>query len=571
MHHQRLKGILLFLIVSLSLSAQNAWYVGNSGTNAAGFGTTPATPYKTITYATGSLTPGDTLYILGGTYYNANYRNGDVWKIEQTARINNLNGAAGQYIVIKPYANQPVKLKGDGDFIMQIRNSSYIKVEGFEFEGLVDSISLTDAFAFQFAYKNLSDLSTVQYRVPAGTTPEVIETMTFTPISNTIRPSYYNTIGLLSQNSHHIDLINNYVHHCPGTGLRVFQGDYINCIGNEVSYNSGRSAVGNHGLVFHSAKSVDTVSSAKILITNNHVHHNYNEVFSWSELKTFITPHLDEGKGISMQKNTVENGWHCGRILIANNITHHNGFSGVHVNEGIRFDFINNTSYHDHWTNPENNNIGMSVAGGDSIRIYNNVVVLGPEATGFAYSIAQATNITADKNHYIGGVIDPDFTAIDNNTTAGPVFFVDTIQFKLQATSPLINNALTAFAPAKDYYNVTRDAQPDLGAVEYVAPIIVTPPTPCATPTCVKPDITLVPSITGTSVSYQWTAGCHTKYRLQYRKVGSTTWSFAYYPANATQGTVTMPQSGTYQWSLRGACSNGLWSPTAVGTNYLVP
>ncbi|HCR49717.1 MAG TPA: hypothetical protein DIW24_08810, partial [Bacteroidetes bacterium] len=265
------------------------------------------------------------------------------------------------------------------------------------------------------------------------------------------------------------------IHHVTGTGLRVFEGDYINVIGNEVHNCSRRSSVGNHGLVFHSSKSIDTSNATKIYISRNKVHHNYNEVYSWSELKTFITPHIDEGKGISMQKNSIANGWTHGRIQIENNVTYLNGFSGVHINEGLRMDIVNNTAYNNSYTGT-GNNIGISVQDGEDITIRNNISVAPTNFNGFAISIGGTTsNVIVHKN-LIQGLLDND---LDVNTTAtmiaADVMFTNaaSFDFSLQASSPAINGADSAFAPQKDYLNTTRDTNPDFGAIEYLAPLSI--------------------------------------------------------------------------------------------------
>jgi hypothetical protein len=68
-------------------------------------------------------------------------------------------------------------------------------------------------------------------------------------------------------------------------------------------------------------------------ITGNKVFDNFNEVYSWSELKTFITPHIDEGKGLAIQKSSkIDSDFNFGHILIANNVAFGNGFSGIHTN-----------------------------------------------------------------------------------------------------------------------------------------------------------------------------------------------------------------------------------------------
>lgn len=444
------------------------YYVSNVGLNSNN-GLSIAAPFKTITYAVTVANHGDTINVVAGTYQNTSYGTWNVWKTEQTVKINNKTSGSGNYLVIRPYNNAAVKIKGDGDYIFQIRNSSFIHVEGFEIEGEVNIIPIDTALKYQFVYRQCLNSNCTSYfdtfRVAYGTPPAIIDTMTFLPLSNILNPTTINNIGLLVQNSHHINIIKNNIHHNTGTGLRVFQSDYINVFENEIHNNSRRSSVGNHGLVFHSSTSIDTISGYKIVISRNHVHDNFNEVFSWSPLKTFITPHIDEGKGISMQKNTVANGWVNGKMKIENNISHHNGFSGIHINEGIRIDVINNTVYNNSVSyDGSGNNFGISVQLGQDIGFYNNISVAN--TAGNAMSASNTTNLNVS-NNLIQGNIDSDVDAVDVNTKFVSPLFIDTIQFKLQPTSEAINTSLNIYAPQIDYLGQVRDTNPDRGAVEF--------------------------------------------------------------------------------------------------------
>jgi hypothetical protein len=470
--------LLILCMGVMQVSAQQNWYVGPGGLNLNGYGLSTATPFATVTYAATRLQPGDTLQIMGGTYQNVTFGDGNRWKIEQTVRINNLHGAPGQWITIKPYDQQPVRFKGDGDFIFQVRNSSYLVIEDLEIIGEVDQIPLDSAVAYQFAYRLPND-PTTYYRVPPGTPPAVVATMTFTPLSGTVfRPSYFSTIGLILQDCHHVLVQHNQVHHLPGTGLRAQGSDYIDVIGNEVHNNSRRSSVGNHGLVFHSMASIDTSHAVKVRIARNHVHHNYNEVYSWSEQKTFITPHIDEGKGISMQKNTFANGWHYGKIRIENNLCTFNGFSGVHANEGVRQEFIHNTCYYNSYSMGVGNFIGISTQTCDSMAIHNNISVADPLVAGHALSAANSTFLDISNNLLFGGTIDATAQSVATGTVFADPLFVQpaTGDFHLLAGSPAIGAASVSWAPATDYDGLARDAAPDRGAFEYMAPLYTEQP-----------------------------------------------------------------------------------------------
>ncbi|MEN9609276.1 MAG: hypothetical protein RLZZ628_90 [Bacteroidota bacterium] len=456
----------LLLVTNVTFAGTN-YFVSNAGKDTNN-GLSTANPFKTATYAATIATHGDTINIMAGTYTNPTYGVWNVWKTEQTVKINNKIATSNNYLVIRPYKNDLVKIKGDGDYIFQIRNSTYIRVEGFEIEGEVNQIPIDSALKYQFVYHD-NNLNKDTFRVRFGTPASQVEKMTFPTLNNIINPTTINNIGLLVQGSNHIDIIRNVIHHNTGTGLRVFQCDYINILENEIHNNSRRSSVGNHGLVVHSSTSVDNNNDYKIFICKNKVYNNYNEVYSWSPLKTFITPHIDEGKGISMQKNTVANGWVRGKIKIENNITHHNGFSGVHINEGIRMDIINNTAYNNNVSyDGSGNNFGISVQGGDSIGVYNNISVA--PTFGYAMSASSATHLYIS-NNLISGLADTDVNAIATNMIFANPMFVDTLQFKLKSTSPAINTALVSVAPKIDCYNMNRDAMPDRGATEFVPPV----------------------------------------------------------------------------------------------------
>lgn len=460
--------IILFFSASQLLAGTN-YYVSTIGSDS-NDGLSISTAFKNISYASNIANHGDTINVLSGTYSNPSYGVWDIWKDEETVKINNKNATSGDYLIIRAYNNDKVKLKGDGGFIFQIRNSSYIKVIGFEIEGEVDNIPLDSALKYQFVYRQCLNQSCTNFqdtfRVAFGSTPEQVEAMEFEVLKNVLRPTTINNIGLLVQNSHHIEVLNNLIHHNTGTGIRFFKCDYINCIGNEVHNNSRRASIGNHGLVFHSSTSIDNSSDFKIIIAQNKVHNNYNEVYSWSENKTFITPIIDEGKGISMQKNTKENGWKNGKIKIENNLAHHNGFSGIHVNSGIRIDIINNTAFNNSLTfKGQGGNIGISVQEGEDVGVYNNISVAHTD--GFALSASNPKNVIFS-NNLVDGNLDNDVDNLDENTIFSSAEFADTILYKLRSTSLAINTSINTLAPNIDYYGKIRDENPDRGAVEFI-------------------------------------------------------------------------------------------------------
>lgn len=482
------------LLVSFSLSpflsfGQTNWYVDQETGDDANSGESIDEAFASVEYAVAEhVSPGDTV-LIRGVYKNPSYNDGyefagdindpQIWKFENTIKINELHGSADAYITFKSYDNTTI-IKGDASNIFRVTNSSYLKIIGFEMEGEVNNISIETALALQFLYRNAGETESL-YRVEPGTTTEEIEEMTFPLLDNVSRPSYTDTRGLYMSAVHHIEIVDNHIHHTPGTGLRVAECDYIKIIGNELDNNSRRSYSGTHALVVTKATSFDTEEGYKIFILENEVHHNYNEIFSWAPTKTIITPRIDEGKGISLQRNQVVSGWTHGRFLVANNVTYWNGFSGVHSNAGTRMDFINNTAYFNSYTNsityeddPAGNNIGVSTSSGDDIKIINNVIYIDATWGGFPISSASTTALTVS-NNLVYGVgaelnLDADLDDIETDQTLANPQFIDTVNFNfaLKESSPAIDIANASVAPVDDFYGQVRDDNPDLGAIEFV-------------------------------------------------------------------------------------------------------
>ena len=469
-------AILTFLVfITFNfISAQNL-YVSKNGVDdtsdpTRGYSSTKT--FKTIDFAAKEKAQaGDTIFVKKGTYFNEKFGENKtkIYSNEKTVNINDVHGKRDKYIVIMPYKKERVVFKGDGSVIFQIRNSSYIKVQDFIIVGEVKNIPLADAKKYQFNY--LDSRGVEQSRIGnQNLTDAQIAELELEKITESItRPTYFDTKGLLVQSSRHITIENNSISFMPGTGLR-FQGcDYFKCIGNTVNNCSRRSAVGTHGLVVHSLKSKGASNAVRVFIERNKVHNNYNELYSWSPHKEFIKTEIDEGKGISMQKNYAANGWKNGKVVIRNNITYRNGLSGIHINQGDRMDIINNVSFNNHFYG-HNNNIGISVSNGKDIKVYNNISVADNSWGGNAFAIDNSTNVKASHNLYMGKV-DEEFAALDNKlveVTDEPLF-VNTSQrnFALMNGSPAINSGLERAIPTDDFFGNDRDNSPDRGAIDY--------------------------------------------------------------------------------------------------------
>ncbi len=467
----RLVSIFILLGINVFAFAGIKYYVnGNTGNNSNN-GTSPSTAFQTINYAAGQANFGDTILVMEGIYTNPSYGVYEFFKNQSdcTIYINNKNPGANQYnyLVIKPYENDRVILRGDGLMIVHIKNSSYIKVEGFEVYGEVENIPLDSALQYQFLYLDEDD--NIKYRLPPFTPIEVVED-TILPIlpPGIKRPTYFNTSGMGAMNCHHIEFSSNYVHHMPGEGIRSFDSDFIIFKDNEVHDCSRRSSTGVHGMSVYTMISMGTEpDSFTIKMTQNRVHHNYNELYSWSSTKTFINPHIDEGKGITVQRCTASRDWDIGRILIENNIAYENGLSGIHANEGERVEIRNNSLYNNHYSGVGNNH-GISLQSSYDIKIRNNIVTRN--STGYSISVSSnSTNIVINRNMVVGTLNSTANNIATNTSYTDPKYYNPAeYVFRLKSTSQAINFPNVNNAPPIDFYGNVRDNNPDLGAAEYI-------------------------------------------------------------------------------------------------------
>ncbi|QOD61736.1 T9SS type A sorting domain-containing protein [Polaribacter haliotis] len=583
------KTLILLLISVVTYAQSPAYYISQEIGSDSNDGLTATTPFKTLANvpkrvsadaSAPSLIDNDGVafeIILMGTFINDGYysdtankikhtfTSGQInapflWNSENTLIFSNFEGEAGKYITIRAH-NSSTILNGNGSNILRVQNSKYLIFKDLVIKGEVESIPLSLANELQFAYLNLSlnenyladgttldtsddidrynpTLAQIRQRdeddcVVANCADGTENAGTLYKINDKkqARPSYVDTRGFYLSGIKNIQILNNTITQMPGGGLRVSDAEDVDIIGNDISHSSKRSFSGTHGLVVTKATSSRTGDDYRIRILRNKIHHNYNEQYSWAPDKDKITPHIDEGKGISLQRNrttyeddgtTIKVDWENGRILVANNIAYYNGFSGIHSNDGDRVDFISNTAYFNSYTKsvtedtgttpPTSNNggnIGISMSDGQDCKIINNISVIDSRLKKSAISVKQNTRATSTvtatqiangepyaevKNNLIygttyGGTIGSinegqATTDIDVNTIKLDPQFVDptNFDFRLKITSPAIDRTsitsttggleiadTSSNAPTTDYNEDPRYGVPDLGALEFDA------------------------------------------------------------------------------------------------------
>ena len=492
---RRVSAFIAFLSACRVLSASAAIYhLDQSNGDDANDGLALDRAFKTAKASVKSLAPGDELRIVGqlaNPSYDPSYRFGDVsdahlWHGENTLTVFDVHGTADSWITITSNDTSSV-LKGDGSDIVRVLKSSYIRLRNLHIQGEVDNIPLSTAKAVQFVYKDAE--GAIKYRVDPSLTPDQIDELELDILgTNVPRVSYTDTRGVYVSDSHHIELSGSHVHHMPGGGVRFAHSEYQTIFDNEVDNCARKSYSGTHALVVTYAtdklprEAPEGTEDYRAIIVRNAVHDNYNEIISWVGSKPFIHAKIDEGKGISLQRNQkFKKG---GRILVANNIAYWNGYSGVHSQDGDNLDFFSNTAYMNSYTNTKGeykddgdarsgNQLGISIQGGENCRIVNNIAYIDTSWKGMPISCSGLKGDNVGKNNLVFGKgtqpikMDKDFDAFATETVEADPKFSNTATFRLMAGSPAVGAAAAAWSPCEDFYGNKRSRKkPSIGAVE---------------------------------------------------------------------------------------------------------
>lgn len=312
---------LLAILFTGELRAEN-YYVspqGNDNHN----GKSEAKAFQTVQKAADAAGPGDTVFVLNGTY---DTKSGVLLNIQKS-------GTANAYITVKAMPGHKPKFTASGNVWNTVSiNGSYVILDGIELAGNNANLTYEGAMAAYNHHlgggKNFSDYAAFN--------------------TNAI------TIGgpkAESKFPHHVVVRNCRVHDFPGGGINAIQADYVTIENNVVFNNAWYMMYAGSGISILTPFNSDRQTGYKNFIRNNIVSGNKTTV-PWIQLKK-----LSDGNGIIIDVNqhayhnqdspaaTADEAY-TGRTLVENNVSFNNGGSGIHSFKADHVDIINNTAYH---------------------------------------------------------------------------------------------------------------------------------------------------------------------------------------------------------------------------------
>lgn len=417
------------------------YYVSGSGRDT-NDGKSPGRPFKTLQKAAGLTNPGDTVFIMNGTYINADT---NILNISRS-------GEPGKWIRYKAYPGHTPKLKSSKNWHgVSLSGVSYILIEGLTLEGNNDNVTEAQA---RTQLKDTDGDGKIDAMEP--------------------KPEYSgNGIGItrnadnLFQISHHIIIRKNTIFKFGGGGIYTYGADFITAEDNILYDNGWYSPYGNSGISFYQNQdSQPGYAGYRMVVRRNISSGNRN----FLPCSCFNYQAVTDGNGIIIDdsRNTQNDspyGVYSGRTLVVNNIVNDNWGRGIHVFESDNVDIINNTSYSNSY-HPEILDGEITAINASNVRAYNNI--MNPFQYRKANTVANATNVIFDYNLVFGGY-GLEGPKRNNITNANPRFVNANAQnFKLQDSSPAIDKGRLASSPKDDLEKSTRPkgAGVDIGAYE---------------------------------------------------------------------------------------------------------
>lgn len=458
----RLAAAAAMLICAGGASAADL-YVSANGSDAYAVNSL-GTPWKTLAKAALNVKPGDTVWIMNGTY----------------ARFNvTVSGTEAAPITWRAYADHKPELVADPTQYSVISvTAPYQVFDGLTVTGLNDTQTLAQAEADY----NKSVQKFLKFNPATGQAD--INPATGLPVTVDIpNPTYvpgysgdpkFQTNGINIDNrgrrlrAHHITVRNSTLRKLGCAGFSGIETDYITLENNKIYGNAWYARYGCSGATIftHNMTRGDTTPGYRNVVRGNQFWDNKGLV------KWFSAGKYSDGNGFILDISAPDYG---GRTLIANNLVVFNGGSGIHAFQGHRVDILNNTAYLNGAVLPSYP--GIYARATTDAKLLNNIVYSRPGT--YSNETIGNANVQYDYNVYFNGSVAGTLTKVmgPNDLKADPLFNSTAYDpatgpapgaFALAAASPGVNTgtnpqAAPTFAPAKD---IVGTARPQEGAID---------------------------------------------------------------------------------------------------------
>jgi hypothetical protein len=401
-------------------------------------GLTESTAFRTLQKAANKVSnPGDTVYIMNGTYTQETDPNKTSLYIKQK------HGSSGAPITFRAYPGHKPVIKSKSGYTVIIADSSYITIQGLTLVGANDDITLEYA---QQEKNNTSNPLTMGVGIA-------------------ITSTYEN--GIAPEPSHHIVIRHNNISKFGGCGVGTQYADYITIENNTITETSLYSPIGNSPLSILKNLNVDNnTTDYKIILRGNTIYNNINYI------PRAVNGKISEGHGIIIDR--LSDGSmpaYTGKTLIANNIIYKNGGSGIVVFLSPNVDIVNNTTYQNVQSPALQGTLGeIDAIEADNVKVFNNIMYARKDAlvnntwkaTNSIYDNNLVYNSTNYKTSGLSNIIgkDPKFADAANGN------------FYLHGNSPALETGLSTFngvsAPDIDWASYNRPLDGDNNGIAII-------------------------------------------------------------------------------------------------------
>jgi hypothetical protein len=404
--------------------AGNTYYVSGSGSDS-NDGLSTATAFLTLQHAAGVTQPGDTVYVMNGTYTNS---------CSGCAVLDvSTPGTANSWITYKAYPDQTPIISFNGwQGILFEPTAAYIEVNGFKIVGNNANVTLAAA----------------QAQSTSNPDPAYNGNCIFSDGRQ----------GTDVRRPNHLRILNNIVGECGGGGIATAWSDYVTIAGNTVYDSAWYSIYGNSAISTWENWNSDAYTGYKMIVTGNRIYGN-QEFVPWAAAGV-----ITDGEGIivdstrnSAYQSSIELSPYNGRTLIANNVIYANGSSAVEVFESDHVDVVNNSSYQNVATPSLSGRGEMNLNEASDVNVVNNIFYSATGQNPLVVDPATTSSILVDYNLYYNGANTGDVPNGTNDLTADP-FYVgaadanpSNVLLTVSSTSPAVGTGTSYLAPSTDF------------------------------------------------------------------------------------------------------------------------